>query len=145
MEQPSEQKSIGIDELLNKLRGAYESKSITSCETCRWKFSEVARMSLDKGHSVSKLKFSSVRKGRSFLNCRDCNSKYESQNKARRLEEVKLKRFNESFKFNRQVILEQHETTSGTLSVPVAAIYNGRVYPPDFIPSSFYNSSQRPQ
>ncbi len=144
MEQPSEQKSIGIDELLNKLRGAYEDSSRTTCEAWRWNFSNVARMCLNKEHSVSKLKFSSIRKGRSFLNCRDCNSQYELQHKAKRSEDIKLKRFDESFKSNRQVILEQHETTNGTLSFPVAAIYTGRVYPPNFIPSSSYNSSQRP-
>jgi hypothetical protein len=125
MEQPSEQKSIGIDELLNKLRGAYEDSSRTKCEACRQVFSNVARMCLNKEHSVSKLRFPSIRRGRSFLNCQECNSKFELNHKAKRAEDLKTKRFDESFKLNHQIVLEQHETLSGTISFPVA-VYNGR-------------------
>jgi hypothetical protein len=112
MDLPSEQKSIGIDELLNKLKRTYEDESKTSCEACRNNFRHVMQVSLKKGSGVSLIKFPSIRKGRSFLNCGDCTSTYELQNKARRAKEMKIKRFNESFKSNREVILEQYETTS---------------------------------
>jgi hypothetical protein len=143
MEQPSEQKRYKIDDVLIKLREAYTDSSKTKCEACRENFGRVATMCLDEKHSVKKLEFSSYRKAREFLNCRACNSNYHLKHKAERAEDVKTKRFEKSFKSDSQTFLEQYETFSGSISFPVA-VYNGRVYPPNFSPKSFCKGKRPP-
>ena len=140
--QPSEQKIYRIDEMLKQHREAYTDSKRTKCNACRANFDFVAGLCLDKTNSVSQLTFTSIRKARAFFNCSECNSKYTLNHKAQRVEDVKTKRFENSFKSDSETFLDRYETLSGIISFPVA-VYNSRVYPLNFSPKS-YRKGKRP-
>ncbi len=59
-QQPSEQNSIGIEDLLNKLKPAYEDEKKTECESCRYNFAGYMN-SFRKGSTMLlNLKFTSL-------------------------------------------------------------------------------------
>ncbi len=142
-QQPSEQKLYRIDEMLKKHREAYTDSKRTKCDACRANFAFVAEKCLDTKHSMSQWTFPSVRKARAFFNCRECNSNYHSKHKAERAEDVKTKRFEQSFMSDREMFLAQYETFSGSIYYSVA-VYKERIYPSNFAPKSFCESKRQP-